>query len=239
MNKKIVITGASSEIGMAIVSKLENLASEFTLQTTTNRQDFVDFVASLDKTCRVIKSDFTKSEEISEFCNEIKECDILINAAAVTKTDLLPMLSDTSISNMINVNINALIQICRNGIPYMSSTRKGWIVNISSIAAGRGNRGQSVYAGTKGFTESFSRSLAAEYGSRGVRVNCVAPGAIDAGSLKEIMKYAPDEIKNNMLSKRLGQASDVANLVHFLCSEESEFINGQIIKTDGGFLKGL
>ncbi len=239
MTKKIAITGASSEIGMAITQRMKELAGELILQTTSSKPQYVDFVESLGTQSTIIKSDFTKLEELEAFCTEIKECDIIVNAAAVTKTDLLPMLQDTDVYMMIDVNIRALIKICQSSIPYMSSKRKGCIINISSIAAQKGNRGQSVYAGTKGFTESFSKSLAAEYGSRGVRVNCVAPGAIDAGNLKEIMKYAPEEIKNNMLSKRLGRPSDVANLVYFLASEESEFINGQVIKTDGGFLKGL
>ena len=103
----------------------------------------------------------------------------------------------------------------------------------------RGNRGQSVYAGTKGFIESFSRSLTSEVGTRGVRVNCIAPGPIDAGSLKSLMNYASDELKSSILSKRLGTPNDVASLVKYLCSDESEFMNGQVLHLDGGFLKGV
>jgi 3-oxoacyl-[acyl-carrier protein] reductase len=140
---------------------------------------------------------------------------------------------------MINVNIIALIKICKSVIPAMIVKRKGCIVNISSIAATRGNKGQTVYAGTKGFVESFTRSLTAEYGSRGIRVNCVAPGPIDAGSLKELLTYASEEVNKSVVSNRLGKPEDVASVVAFLCSEKANFINGKCIHVDGGFMKGV
>ena len=117
--------------------------------------------------------------------------------------------------------------------------RKGCIINISSIAATRGNKGQTVYAGTKGFVESFTRSLTAEYGARGIRVNCVAPGPIDAGSLKELLSYASEDVNESIVSNRLGEPGDVASIVAFLCSEEADFINGQCLHIDGGFIRGI
>ncbi|MFC2131013.1 SDR family NAD(P)-dependent oxidoreductase [Bacteroidota bacterium] len=239
MSKKIAITGASSDIGKAIITKMKNNQFHFIIHTTSKETGFQEFLMNLGIQFDIYVADFTKPDQLANFCSELKENDVLINVAGSTKTDLLPMLTDDDINTMIDVNIRALIKICQAAIPYMSSKRRGCIVNISSIAASKGNRGQTVYAGTKGFVESFSRSLAAEYGSRGIRVNCVAPGAINAGSLKQILNYAPEEIKNNLLSKRLGTPNDVANLTVFLCSEEAGFINGQVIKTDGGYLKGL
>ena len=139
------------------------------------------------------------------------DVDILVNAAAFTRTDLLPNLNDNDIVRMINVNIKALIAVCRAVLPAMMVKRKGVIVNISSVAALRGNRGQSVYAGTKGFMESYTKSLAAEYGGRGIRINSIAPGAIDAGSLKELLSYAEDVVKKSIASNRLGTPEDVGS----------------------------
>lgn len=239
MNITITITGASSEIGQAIINRLDNTCDLFILQCNKNHAELELVTKKISTKSEIIKVDFSKDNELKEFCKKIEKTDILINAAAVTKTDILPAISDEDISNMIQVNILSLIKICQAVIPYMFSKRNGVIVNISSIAASRGNRGQTVYGGTKGFVESFSRSLASEAGSRGIKVNCIAPGPINAGSLKSLMSYANDEIKNSILSKRLGTPDDVALLVKFLCSDESDFIIGQVIGIDGGFLKGV
>jgi 3-oxoacyl-[acyl-carrier protein] reductase len=239
MNKTIAITGASSEIGRAIISKLDNTCDLFILQCNKNRIELDKLSGELNTKSEIVIADFCNEYEISEFSKKISKADVLINAAAVTKTELLTMLADDEINRMIQVNISALIKNCQAVIPYMFTKRSGIIINISSIAASRGNRGQTVYAGTKGFTESFSRSLASEAGTRGIRVNCIAPGPIDAGSLKSLISYASDEIKNSILSKRLGRPDDVASLVKFLCSDEAEFINGQVLHIDGGFLKGV
>jgi 3-oxoacyl-[acyl-carrier protein] reductase len=148
-------------------------------------------------------------------------------------------LSDDDIAGMIAVNIQSLVSACRAVIPAMMVKRRGIIVNVSSIAAWRGNRGQTVYGGTKGFVESFTRSLAAEFGGRGIRANCVAPGAIDAGSLKELLSYAEDKVKNSTAVNRLGTPEDVAAAVAFLCGPEASFVNGACIHVDGGFLTGV
>lgn len=239
MNKTIAITGASSEIGRAIISKLDKTCDLFILQCNKNLIELEKLSTEITTKSEIIIADFSKDDEINEFCRQISKADVLINAAAVTKTDLLTMLPDNEINKMIQVNISAVIKTCQAVIPYMFSRRNGIILNISSIAATRGNRGQTVYAGTKGFVESFSRSLASEAGSRGIRVNCIAPGPIDAGSLKSLITYANDEIKNSILSKRLGRPDDVASLVKFICSDEAEYINGQVLHIDGGFLKGV
>jgi 3-oxoacyl-[acyl-carrier protein] reductase len=140
---------------------------------------------------------------------------------------------------MLAVNIRALIEVTRAVLLGMMMRKRGVIVNISSIAALRGNRGQSVYAGTKGFMESFTRSLAAEYGRKGIRINAVAPGPIDAGSLKDLLGYAPGEVKEAIAAGRLGTPKDVAAATAFLCSDDAAFINGRIIPVDGGFMRGI
>lgn len=238
MNKKIVITGASSEIGIAICKQIIKNGDEVILQVNKNELG-LNSIISNNKNVKVIKCDFTDFDELKKFCELLDDIDILINIAAVTLNDLLVNLSDENILQMINVNILSLTQICKKVIPSMVVKKKGCIVNFSSVAAQRGNRGQSVYAGTKGFIESFTRSLAAEYGKKGIRVNAVAPGPIESGSLTELLNYAKNEIKNSVVAKRLGTPEDVANTVEFLVSDKSEFINGKIIQVDGGFCQGV
>ncbi len=239
--KKVVITGASSKIGLAIFNELVDANPEnyFILQCSTNPAALEPTLLQNPERCEIRKVDFQDEEALNAFLQHIRDTDILVNAAAVTITGTLPQLELEMIRRMIRVNIEALTRLCAAVIPGMAAKRRGCIVNISSVTASRGNRGQSVYAGTKGYVESFTRSLAAEYGAKGIRVNCVAPGPINSGKLQELLEYAPDEVKKSIVSNRLGEPADVANLVEFLCSEKAAFINGKIIGVDGGFMRGV
>lgn len=239
MSNRIVITGASSLIGQAIAQRLIAKGDNVLLHCFKNSAACSHIAESSDYNCKIVTADFNIDEEIDHFCKILGDVDILVNAAAFTKTDLLPNLNDNDIYRMINVNIKAPIAICRTVLPVMMVKRKGVIVNISSVAALRGNRGQSVYAGTKGFLESFTKSLAAEYGGRGIRINSIAPGAIDAGSLKELLSYAEDTVRKSVASNRLGTPADVAAAAAFLCSPEASFINGACINVSGGFMTGI
>jgi 3-oxoacyl-[acyl-carrier protein] reductase len=209
------------------------------LQYCANQDKLLAAVQELGENCRVVAADFSMPGAVERFCAEIGEPDILINAAAVTRTDLLVNLSDQDIEKMLLVNVLAAVKICRKVIPGMVARRQGCIVNISSVAAQRGNRGQTVYAGSKGFIESFTRAMAAEYGARGIRINCVAPGPIEAGSLSELMGHAAPEVKKSVAAPKLGTPADVAAAVAFLCSGGAAFINGKSLPVDGGFQQGV
>lgn len=239
MSNRIVITGASSLIGQAIAQKLIAKGDNVLLHCFKNSAACSHIAESSDYKCEIVPADFNIDEELDRFCKLLGDVDILVNAAAFTKTDLLPNLDDNDIVRMINVNIKAPIAVCRAVLPAMMVKRKGVIVNISSVAALRGNRGQSVYAGTKGFMESFTKSIAAEYGGRGIRINSIAPGAIDAGSLKQLLSYAEDTVKKSVASNRLGTPEDVAAAAAFLCSPDASFINGACINVSGGFMTGV
>jgi len=239
MTNNIIITGASSEIGLAICREIVKPGDHAVLHYFKNKEPLLRFCEEFGDTCQPVSVDFNDMEQLDRFVQKRHNIDILINAAAVTRAELLPVLKNDDVSRMLNVNILAAVKLCRAVIPGMVSRRRGIIVNISSAAALRGNRGQSVYAGTKGFIESFTRSMAAEYGGRGIRVNAVAPGAIAAGSLKELLAYGEKEVKESVVSNRLGTPGDVAAVVAFLCSENASFINGKSIGVDGGFCRGV
>ncbi|OQW95714.1 MAG: hypothetical protein BWK79_01420 [Beggiatoa sp. IS2] len=239
MPRNVVITGASSEIGLAICAKVLKKNDHAILQCFQHPERCTTVQQRLGSTCQIMPVDFRNLGEIDDFCKKIGEVDIFINAAAVTTTDLLAHLTDEEITVMLNVNILALIKISQTVIRSMLLKRNGIIITISSVAAQRGNRGQTVYAGTKGFVEAFTRSLAAEYGSRNIRANCVAPGPINAGNLKSLLDYAAAEVKDSVTVPRLGNANDVAAAVAFLCSEEASFINGACISVNGGFCRGV
>lgn len=231
----IVITGASSEIGQAIATKMIDFGQPLLLQCNSNKSTLSEF----EDKAEIVVADFTQKNQINDFIGKLQNTDILINAAAFTSTGLVPMLEEENIEKMIQVNIMALIRICKAVIPMMCVRRKGIIVNISSITAQKVYRGQSVYGGTKAFTELFSKSIATEYGKKGIRSNCVAPGAIDAGSLKALKAIGESEILASNAMAKMGAPADVANAVAFLCRPESNFINGTVLHVDGGYWIGM
>lgn len=237
MKRKIVITGASSEIGQAIAKKIAAPGDEVLLQYCRRPAGCEALAKALGG--RAVKADFGDPAELSAFCALLDETDVLVNGAAVTRPGLLPDMTPEDISAMVAVNINALTRACAAVIPAMCVKRSGVILNISSVTAARAARGQSVYSGTKGFMEAFTRALAAEYSPRGVRANCVAPGAIEAGSLKDLLASAGKEVKEAVALGRLGTPGDVAEAAAFLCGPGGAFITGQVLRVDGGFRHGV
>ena len=233
---KIVITGASSAIGWAIVKELSMIGKPMLLQGT--REHELPF-AELPIETTFVTADFSSPVALEYFLSQLTDVDILVNAAACTITELLPQTRDESIDKMIAVNITALVKICKAVVPPMCAKRSGIIVNISSVTASKVYRGQSVYAGTKAFAETFSKGIAAEYGRKGVRCNCVAPGCINSGTLKFFKNIVEEKVSHSNAMARLGEPRDVAAAVAFLCREENAFINGTVLHVDGGQWIGL
>jgi 3-oxoacyl-[acyl-carrier protein] reductase len=236
MGRNIVITGASSRIGQAIFDQLYDSEDLYLLQGFRNTESLKKIKKKNTICCNV---DFQDPLSLDSFLKEIVQADILVNVAAITITGALPLMSDPDIQKMVTVNITAMTKICQAVIPGMVSKRKGIIINLSSVAATRGVRGQSVYSGTKGYMESLTRAIAAEYGKKGIQANCVAPGPIEAGSLEELLTVAPEEVKKSTASGKLGHTDDVAHMVSFLCSDKARFINGKTIGVDGGYNIGV
>lgn len=239
MQEKILITGASSEIGFAIAARFDKPENHLFLQAFKNEQKLIEQTKNFKAKVQIIKADLANNDELKTLITDLQDISIVINGAAYTQTDLLVSLNDEDVRTMMEVNSFAPFKICQAVIPQMLIKRKGVIINLSSISASKGNRGSSIYGGTKAFLESMSRSLAAEYGMKGIRINCVAPGAIDAGSMKDLLQLAPNEVKQSIALNKLGSADDVASLVYFLCTKEAAFINGQTFKVDGGFMRGV
>lgn len=239
MPRKILITGATSEIGRSIFKALWSEEDYFILQGLRNMETLESASSQFGKNFELLCVDLTDDNQKRQLEDIARDADVFVHAAAVTKTDLLPLLKPDDIKAMLAVNVGAFISLSRAVVPSMCSKRRGCIVAISSVSARRGNRGQTVYAGTKGFIDAFVRALAAEYGSKGIRANSVAPGPVMAGSLKELMNYGEEEVRQSIVSRRLGNPEDVAGVVKFLCGKDASYINGTCISVDGGFLRGV
>jgi 3-oxoacyl-[acyl-carrier protein] reductase len=230
--KRALITGAARGIGRAIAAELKSAGAEVLccdLPGTSENDEVAKEVGG-----RALYADVTKAAEVEKLIAEAGEIDILVNNAGITRDGLLARMSEEDWRAVIDVNLTSVFLMCHAAIRGMMKRRAGAIVNLSSVVGLHGNFGQTNYAASKAGILGFTKSLAREAGTRGVRVNAVAPGYIET-RLTDVLS---DEVKQKMLAStslgRFGQPEDIARAVRFLCSDEAAFITGEVLVVDGG-----
>jgi 3-oxoacyl-[acyl-carrier protein] reductase len=166
--------------------------------------------------------------------SELGDIDVLVNNAGVTRDTLIARMSDEDWEVVIDTNLRGTFNTCRAVSRKMLKRRGGSIVNLSSVVGLHGNPGQANYAASKAGIIGMSKALARELGSRGVRVNVVAPGYIKTALTEVISEEMRQLIFGNTPLGRLGEPEDVARAVRFLCSDDAAFITGEVLLVDGG-----
>jgi 3-oxoacyl-[acyl-carrier protein] reductase len=181
-----------------------------------------------------VQADVSDADEAKRLVDEAGDLEILVNNAGVTRDGLIARMSDDDWSDVIETNLGGTFHTCRAAARGMMKRRAGSIVNISSIVGLHGNPGQTNYSASKAGIIGFTKALARELGTRGVRANVVAPGYVDT----RLTQVIADEMKELMLANtplgRFGTPEDVAGAVRFLCSDEAAFITGEVLLVDGG-----
>lgn len=239
MSRKIIlVTGASRGIGRAVALRLAK-EGHFVIGTATSEkgaESISEYLGEYDGVGRVL--DVTDSAQIDALFDEIDSVygslQVLVNNAGVTQDGLLMRMSDEQWDNVIHTNLTSVYRMSKRAVKGMMKARFGRIINISSVVGQMGNAGQTNYAASKAGLEGFTRSLAREIGSRGVTVNCVAPGLIETDMTDEL----DERLLNSMLDAvplgRLGQPEDIAAAVSFLASDDSGYITGSVLAVNGG-----
>ena len=232
VNKKVIVTGGNRGIGKGIVLSL--LDKGYSVLATSRDSNNFDFshtglkIADLDVCDQSSVDGFQKI--VSEF-----DPDILVNNAGTTKDNLFLRMTESDWDEVINTNLNSVFRVTKLVVKGMLKKKWGRIINISSISGSMGNSGQTNYSASKAGVDAFSRSLAKELGSRNITVNSIAPGFIQTDMTDGLIN---DELVKKIPLQRVGNAEDVASLVNFLASEESNYITGQTLVVDGGlFMK--
>ena len=230
--KRALITGAARGIGRAIAAQLKGAGAEVLccdLPGTSENEEVAREVGG-----QALYADVTKADDVEKLIAEAGDIDILINNAGITRDGLLARMSEEDWRAVIDVNLTSVYLMCHAAIRGMMKRRSGAIVNLSSVVGLHGNFGQTNYAASKAGIVGFTKSLAREAGTRGVRVNAVAPGYIET----RLTDVLPDEVKTKMLEAtslgRFGQPEDIARAVRFLCSDEAAYITGEVLVVDGG-----
>jgi 3-oxoacyl-[acyl-carrier protein] reductase len=241
-NKVAVVTGGSRGIGEAIVLKLaENGANvAFTyLSSDEKAKTLEEKLQSFGIKAKAYKSnaaDFSECEKmVNDVVKEFGTIDILVNNAGISKDNLLLRMAPEQWDEVMATNLKSVFNMTKQAIRPMMKARKGSIINMSSIVGMRGNAGQSSYAASKAGIIGFTKSIAAELGSRNIRCNAIAPGFVET----DMTHYLKEgEAAKSFLEKiplgRFGSAEEIANVTLFLASEMSSYITGQVISTCGG-----
>ena len=183
---------------------------------------------------RAVQADVSNSDEARALVEEAGDIDILVNNAGLTRDGVLARMTDDDWREVVDTNLGSVFYTCRAASRGMMKRRSGSIVNVSSIVGLRGNWGQTNYAASKAGIIGFTKSLARELGSRGVRANVVAPGYINTRLTDVLPEEARDAMLANTPLGKLGDPEDVAGAVRFLCSDEASFITGEVLLVDGG-----
>jgi 3-oxoacyl-[acyl-carrier protein] reductase len=230
--KLALVTGASRGIGRAIATELARAGAEVVVGYRTGMAEAESLAAEIGG--RAIQADVASPEDARRLVEEAGDVDILVNNAGLTRDGLLARMSDEDWSTVIDTNLGSVFYTCRAVTRPMMKKRSGTIVNVSSVVGVRGNWGQTNYAASKAGIIGFTKSLARELGSRGVRANVVAPGYVRT----QLTDVLPEEATQAMISNtplgRVAEPHEVAGAVRFLASDEASFITGEVLLVDGG-----
>ena len=240
-NKVALVTGASRGIGREIALGLSkkgvNVAITYS-SNATKAEEVVDELKQNGVKAIAIQGDSSVEEDVLAIVKKVEEelgtIDILVNNAGITKDNLIIRMKSEDWDDVLNVNLKGVFLTTKAVVRGMMKKKYGKIINISSVVGVTGNAGQANYSASKAGVIGFTKSMAKELASRGIRVNAVAPGFIKT-DMTDVLK---DEVKEELLKSiplgSLGLPKDIANAVVFLASEESDYITGQVINVNGG-----
>jgi len=234
--KVALVTGGSRGIGAAISRELADAGAHVAVNYRTG-QEAAETIAG-EISGLAVQADVSSADEVQSLVERVEsefgDLDILVNNAGVTRDTLIARMSDEDWETVIDTNLRGTFNTARAVARKMLRRRSGAIVNLSSVVGVHGNPGQANYAASKAGIIGLTKALARELGSRGVRVNAIAPGYISTELTDVLNEEQRGLILGNTPLARLGEPEDVARAVRFLCSDEAAFITGEVLLVDGG-----
>ena len=240
-DKVALVTGGSRGIGKSIAIELAKNGANVAINYASNSEkaeEVVEEMKSLGVNAISVKADVSSEEDVKNLMKtiegELGKIEILVNNAGITRDNLLIRMKTEDFEDVLDVNLMGTFHCTKAVSRAMMKKRYGKIINITSVVGIIGNAGQGNYSASKAGVIGFTKSMAKELGSRGIRVNAVAPGFIDTEMTQVLSEELKDKMIDNIPLGKLGNTQDVANVVAFLASERSDYITGQVISVDGG-----
>jgi len=236
-DKCALVTGASGGIGRAIAVALH--AAGATVALSGTRVAALEEVAKeLGSRTHVLPCDLSKSDEVEALVGKAEaamgKLDILVNNAGLTRDQLSMRMKDDDWQQVLDVNLTAPFRLSRAAMRGMMKRRHGRIVNITSVVGATGNPGQANYVSAKAGLAGLSKSLAQEVASRGITVNCVAPGFIATPMTEVLTEQQKTAINGRIPAGRMGQPAEIAAAVLYLAADEAGYVTGQTLHVNGG-----
>jgi len=245
-NRIVLITGATGGIGSAIATEfftqgakvvmtgrnIEKLNAIHDKLVASNPHNPEPVCIPLDLTA--IDAESTLVHNVIEICGKL---DILVNNAGIVDGCMFLKSNEQYTNKIMHVNFTVPYNLSRAAVPHMLRNKYGRIISITSIAGYMGDAGMSAYAASKGALASATKSIATEYGRRGITANCIAPGIIETETTKKIDPKYKDTMRSQIPCRRFGKPEEVAYLAAFLSSEFAAYINGQQIHINGGLIR--
>jgi 3-oxoacyl-[acyl-carrier protein] reductase len=247
-NKRAIVTGGSRGIGRAIVKELavRNCSSILLTDIAFPNNDIAACASELQQEISgysetkifAFKADASSLNDaqatIDYSIEKMGGIDILVNNAGITRDNIILRMSEQEFDQVINANLKSVFNYTKAVLKHMVSQKFGRIVNIASVVGLIGNAGQANYSASKAGVIGFTKSTAREVASRNINVNAVAPGFIQTAMTDKLNEKQKEALLVNIPLKKLGKPADVAKVVAFLCSEDADYITGQVIAIDGG-----
>ena len=235
--KTALVTGASGGIGAEIARVLHGAGATVAL-SGTRTAPLEALAAELGGRAHVLACNLSDPAEVEALPKRATEAmggiDILVNNAGITRDGLMMRMSDDDWQSVLDVNLTASFRLCRGVLRGMMKARWGRIVNISSVVGAEGNPGQANYAASKAGLVGMSKSLAGEVASRGITVNCLAPGFITTAMTEKLNEEQKAKILASVPAGRMGDPAEIAAAVLFLSSVEAAYVTGTVLHVNGG-----
>lgn len=240
-DKAALVTGASRGIGRAIALRLAHEGARVCVNFRTQQAAAEEVVAAIrgdGGEAVAMGADVGAAEPARQLVENAQKhfgrLDILVNNAGVVRDNLLLTMDDEEWRTVEATNLDSCFYCCRAAARFMLRQRAGRIINISSAAGEKPNRGQVNYAASKGGINALTRALAAELAPKNITVNAVAPGMIETEMSREVRELAGDKILPYIMLNRYGRPEDIAAAVAFLASPDADYITGEVLRVDGG-----
>ena len=235
--KNALITGASGGIGGEIAKVLHGAGATVGL-SGTREAPLVALAAELGESAHVLPCNLSDSAAVDALPKQAAEAmgsvDVLVNNAGITRDQIFMRMSDDEWADVINVNLTSTMRLCKGVIRGMMKSRWGRIVNVSSIVGATGNPGQANYAASKAGMVGMSKSIAYEVASRGITVNCIAPGFIATAMTEKLTDDQKDKINVQIPAGRMGTPEEIAAAALYLSSAQAAYVTGTTLHVNGG-----